>query len=135
MHETVKQRSHAGAALLTALGILAILSMLGGAFVVFMRIGQSSAEYDLDVVRARYLARGAIEAARLRIQRLENPAGEVEGELEGGTYRVEIKEVDGAYEASAAGILTRRDGAVVTARILARFRRTESGLGVETWQE
>ena len=135
MHETVRQRSEAGVALLTALSVLAILSMLGGAFVVFMRIEHSSAEHDLDVLHARYLAHGAIEAARMRIQRMEDPVGELEGELQGGTYTVVIKEVDGTYEANAAGMFTRRNGSVVTARILARFSRTESGLGVETWQE
>jgi len=142
MHKTVRRRSDAGAALMTALGILAILSMLGGAFVVFMRIGQNSAEYDLDLLRARYLARGGIEVARARILTLqdiagslEDPSGILEGELGEGNYKVHIADVNGAYECDALGILTRRDGSVVTARILARFRRTESGLGVETWQE
>ena len=142
MHKTVNRRSEAGAALMTALGILAILSMLGGAFVVFMRIGQSSAEYDLDVLRARYLARGGIEVARARVLTLqdiagslEDPSGIIEGELAEGKYMVHIEEVNGAYECDAMGILTRRDGSVVTAGILARFRRTESALGVEMWQE
>jgi hypothetical protein len=122
---------------MTALGVLAIvsMSMFGGALVVFMRIQHNSAEYDLDVLHARYLARGAIEVAHMRIREAEVPTGELKGEVQGGSYTVEIREVDGKYEAKAAGMFARRDGSVVTARIVARFRPTESGLDVETWLE
>jgi Tfp pilus assembly protein PilX len=135
MRETIRRRSDEGAALMVSLGLLAILAMLGGAFVTFMHIEQSSAEYDLDALRARYLARGAIEVARLRIETLEDPSGELTGELQGGTYTVNVREAKGAYEADATGRFIRRNGSVVTARIFSRFRPTEAGVGIETWHE
>ena len=118
-----------------ALGILAILAMLGGAFVVFMRIEQSRAQYEIDALGARYLARGGIEVARLRVSTLDVPTGEVMGSLAGGTYSVHIREAQGAYEADATGTLTRIDGSVVTSRISARMRPAEGGVRIETWQE
>jgi hypothetical protein len=118
-----------------ALGVLAILAMLGGAFVVFMRIEQSRADYELDALRARYLARAAIEVARLRIETSRVPAGDLTGELPGGTYTVSIREVTGAYEADATGTFIRSNGSVVISRILARIRPTEAGVGIEMWQE
>ena len=88
-----------------------------------------------DIAHEIAVAKRSVEAARMRIQKMEDPVGELEGELQGGTYTVVIGEVDGTYEANAAGMFTRRNGSVVTARILGRFRLTESGLSVETWLE
>lgn len=135
MREAARRRTDEGAALMVALGVLAILSMLGGAFVVFMRIEDSSANYDLDRLRARYVARGAIEAARMRIETMEDPSGELTAQLGGGTYTAYIRVVEGAYEAVATGKVTGRKGSEVSARILARFRLTEAGLRIEKWQE
>ena len=118
-----------------ALGILAILAMLGGAFVVFMRIEQSRAQYEVDALGARYLARGGIEVARVRVATLDAPTGDVTGSLPGGTYSVQIREVQGAYEADATGSLARIDGSVVTSRISARMTRAEGGVRIETWRE
>ena len=135
MQRMVRSGADQGAALMIALGILAILAMLGGAFVVFMRIEQSRVQYEVDKLGARYLARGGIEVARLRVGTLEAPTGEVTGELPGGTYTVDIREDEGAYEVDATGTLARIDGSVVTSRISARLRPAEGGVRVETWQE
>ena len=135
MHRTLWGRSDEGAALMVALGILAILAMLGGAFVVFMRIEQSRAEYEVDALGARYIARGGIEVARVRVETLDAPSGEVTGKLPGGTYSVHIREVSGAYEADATGKLTRTNGSVVTSQISARMRPAEGGVRIEAWQE
>jgi len=135
MYRTLCGRSDEGAALMIALGILAILAMLGGAFVVFMRIEQSRAEYEVDTLGARYIARGGIEVARVRVETLDAPTGEITGNLPGGTYSVNIREVTGAYEADATGKLTRTDGSVVTSRISARMRPAEGGVRIETWHE
>jgi hypothetical protein len=132
----VGRRYDDGAALMIALGLLAVLAMLGGAFVVFMRIEQSRGEYELDALRAGYLARGGIEAARLRVETAQDPSGVIESEIAGGNYAVRIEQTDGvAYEADAIGTLTRRDGSVVTARIVVRMRPAAAGVRVETWQE
>ena len=135
MHRTAWRRSDEGAALMIALGILAILAMLGGAFVVFMRIEESRAEYEVDALAARYIARGGIEVARMRVGTLDVPDEELTGSLSGGTYSVLIREVEGAYEADATGVLKRTDGSVVTSRISARMRPAEGGVRIETWQE
>lgn len=135
MQNMVRGRADEGAALMIALSILAILAMLGGAFVVFMRIEQSRAEYEVDALGARYLARGGIEVARLRVATLDVAAGEVTGNLTGGTYSVHIREVQGAYEADATGTLTRTNGSAVTSRISARMRPAQGGVRIETWHE
>ena len=135
MHGRRWRCSDEGAALMIALGILAILAMLGGAFVVFMRIEESRAKYEMDTLGARYIARGGIEVARLRVGALDVPSEELTGNLPGGTYSILVREVDGAYEADATGMLTRTDGSVVTSRISARMRPVEGEVRIETWQE
>jgi Tfp pilus assembly protein PilX len=127
--------AESGAALMIALGVLAILAMLGGAFVVFMRIEQSRAEYELDALRARYIARGGIEAARHRIRTAEAPEGELTGTLSEGTYSVHLTDAQGAYDASATGILVRPTGGVISAEITARINAVEGSVHIEKWQE
>jgi len=130
------RRSDRGAALMIALGILAIMGMLGGAFVVFMRIEQSRADYDLDGLRARYLARGAIEAARVRVGTAgTDPTGEISGQLGGGAYTATVAKVGNEYEVDAVGEFTRNDGSKVSRRILARMRPTDTGVRIGMWQE
>jgi len=136
MYVTVRRGSNRGAALMIALGILAIMGMLGGAFVLFMRIEQTRADYEMDVMRARYLARAAIEVARVNIG--SDPAGspgEITGELGDGTYKVAISPADGEYEADATGMYTRVDGRQVTARIYTRMRPVGGAVRVGMWQE
>ena len=135
MHKRVWGCSDEGAALMIALGVLAILAMLGGAFVVFMRIEQSRAEYDLDELRARYIARGGIEAARLRVETVDAPEGELTGNLPDGTYTVRIVEAAGAYEAEATGVFVRTNGSMVSATLSALIRPVEGSVRIERWQE
>jgi len=124
-----------GAALMIALGVLAILAMLGGAFVMFMRVEQSRAEYELNALRARYIARGGIEAARQRIRTVDAPEGELTGSLSEGTYNVHITDVQGACEARATGIVVRPTGGVVSAEITARMKSVEGTVYIEQWRE
>jgi len=128
-------RSDSGAALMIALGVLAILAMLGGAFVMFMRVEQGRAEYELDSLRARYVARGGIEVARQRIRTVDAPEGELNGTLGEGTYTVQISDAQGAYEARATGTIVRPTGAVISAEITARMKAAEGNVHIEKWQE
>ena len=57
-----------GVALLTALGLLFIFSMLGVAYVGYATNVLSRSQYDARLVRARHVARGGIEAAIGKIQ-------------------------------------------------------------------
>ena len=135
MCKRVWGRSDEGAALMIALGVLAILAMLGGAFVVFMRIEQSRAEYDLDALRARYIARGGIEVARVRVEKGDAPSGELTGSLAGGTYTVRIRQGERAYEAEATGTFLRRNGSLVSTTISALIGSVEGSVYIERWQE
>ena len=73
----VKQRQTvSGVALLTALGLLFIFSMLGVAYVGYSTNTLDRSQYDARLVRSRHVARGGIEAAIGKIQSVL-PSGNV----------------------------------------------------------
>ena len=61
-------RGNEGVALLTALGLLFVFSMLGAAYVTYMTTVADRANLDLRVLRARHMARGAVQVAVGKIQ-------------------------------------------------------------------
>ncbi len=63
-----RRQTVSGVALLTALGLLFIFSMLGVAYVGYATNTLDRAQYDARLVRARHVARGGIEAAIGKIQ-------------------------------------------------------------------
>ncbi len=135
MYKTGRRRTDRGAALMIALGILAIMAMLGGAFVKFMHVEEQAADFDLDRLQARYLARAGIEAARVHIG-TEAAGGGIAGKLgEKGTYEVSIEKVGDVFEVDSTGNFTRTDGSSVTARIFARMQPTDGGVRIGMWQE
>ncbi len=133
MCRSVQPRSGRGAALVIALGVLALMVMLGGAFVVFMQTDQRSADVDLDLLRARYLARAGIEAARVQIA--AGTAAAISGTLGEGTYEVSIDKIGDAFKVDATGRYTRTGGRTVSARIFATMRPVGDGIRVGVWQE
>ena len=52
-----------GAALLTALGLLLVFSMLGTAYVAYMASELAESEFDTRALQVRYFARGGVNAA------------------------------------------------------------------------
>jgi type II secretory pathway component PulK len=70
IHHASKSTSDArrGAALISALSMLVLLSMLGTAYVSYMLLEQDEARMSVQNVRARYLADGGIQAAIGEIQ-------------------------------------------------------------------
>jgi len=135
MYRTVRGRSDRGVALMIALGILAIMAMLGGAFVKFMRVEEQAADYELDRLQARYFARAGIEAARVHVG-TATTAGGIAGKLgEKGTYEVSIEKVGDVFDVDSSGNFTRTDGSRVTARIFARMRPAADGVRIGMWQE
>jgi len=132
MYRTVRRRSDRGAALMIALGILAIMAMLGGAFV---QVEEQGADYELDHLQARYLARAGIEAARVHVG-TGTAAGGIAGKLrDKGAYEVSIEKVGDIFEVESTGKFMRTDGREVTARIFAHMTPTADGVRIGMWQE
>ncbi len=135
MYKTGRRRANRGAALIIALGVLAVMAMLGGAFVKFMSVEAQGANFDVDRLQARYLARAGIEVARTRVG-TETTVPGIAGKLgENGTYDVSIEKVGDMFEVDSTGSFTRIDGSSVTARIFARMQPTAGGVRIGMWQE
>jgi type II secretory pathway component PulK len=102
-----RQRAHAGVALLTALGLLFVFSLLGLAYVGYMSTVVDQSNYALRSVRACHIARAGVYAAIGEIQvALEDPAALAKAlstayELEFPIYTLE----QGAPEGFAANAM------------------------------
>lgn len=89
-HRTIRpaRRDRRGAALLLALGLLAVFSVLGAAYFKYMSIESDLVEMDVQKMRARFAAEGGIRLAlgelldlQARGEPLENALGEIQRSL------------------------------------------------------
>lgn len=89
-------RRNEGVALITALAMLLIFTILGTAYVGFMSIEQDNARYEGQQVHARHLARGGLHAA----------IGEIQAALQAGNRPQEEYEFQIPVYLRVAGALT-----------------------------
>ncbi|MCD6287522.1 MAG: hypothetical protein J7M12_00260 [Candidatus Hydrogenedentes bacterium] len=136
MYRRVRCGKDRGVALMLALGVLAVMVILAAASIKFMNISADMTDYKLDLMRARYAARGGIEVARVRIsERPDAAAGQISGQAGDGFYTVTLKKTSDGYEVDAEGKYSRNNGSEVTSRIVAKLKPTAKGVRVGMWQE
>ena len=64
----MREADQRGVALLTALGVMVILGLLGGVFLAHMRLEMAYGKRDANRLKAQYLAHGGIEDAIARLE-------------------------------------------------------------------
>jgi len=131
-----RSRREDGAALVTALGLLAVFAMLGSAFLFHCRINEEHAKLDIASVKARYLAMSGAERARAYVTDLPTAGAWDKTEpLGDGAYTVRITPKGALLTVVSEGKVLRQGTVVGRALVRVTFSKEAGRIKIVSWSE
>ena len=131
-----RARREDGAALVTALGLLAVFAMLGSAFLFHCRINEERAKLDVASVKARYLAMSGAERARAYVNDVPTTGAWDKTEpLGDGAYTVRITPQGTVLTVVSEGKVLRQGAVVGRAHVRMTLSKEAGRIRIVSWSE